>query len=574
MDRVPAGDPGRLAQAVLRLHAEPALWEQSARDGLRAVAGHFSPAAAASALEAALAREPVHAERPLVSVIVPVHEGERFLAEALESALGQDYGHVEVIVVDDGSTDGSARIAQARPVRLIRQPNRGVCAARNAGLAAARGELIAFLDQDDVFARDKLSTQVAQMAEHAELDLVIGRLRLELEPGTDRPAWWNPAWDPDGEVAVQLGTVLARRRAFDVVGRFDEGYAIAGDADWIARLKDAGLEWKVTPDVVMTYRVHEHNNVHDQARMHRELLRAMRGSVARRRPATETLVSVVIAVRDGAPFLADAIDSAFGQTHHQVDVIVVDDGSQDGSAEIAERYGDRVRCVRQGALGIGAARNRGVALASGVTFLDADDLWPADRLERLLAAFAADPSLDMAFGHAQEFRDRAQPGPPKPAHLSGSVMVRRSAWQRVGGYATQYAVGEFLDWFMRARDAGLRETMLPDTVLLRRLHATNTTGRDRSQLNAYAHVLKASLDRRRAAEAGTTLGTRVTWPGGGNSTCSMRRSPATMRPRSPPGAAGARRMTSTRSTPAATGCCRSSTAAWPGRTPSRATSAC
>ncbi|HEX5852076.1 MAG TPA: glycosyltransferase, partial [Solirubrobacteraceae bacterium] len=88
--------------------------------------------------------------QPSVSVIVPVYMGERFLADALDSVAAQTYAPLETIVVDDGSPDRSAEIAAGRPgVRLIRQKNQGVAAARNAGLAAARGELLAFLDQDD-----------------------------------------------------------------------------------------------------------------------------------------------------------------------------------------------------------------------------------------------------------------------------------------------------------------------------------------------------------------------------------------------------------------------------------------
>ena len=222
--------------------------------------------------------------QPLVSIVMPVHNGQRFLAAAIDSALGQDYEPVEVIVVDDGSTDDSADIARARPaVRLIEQPNGGVSAARNAGLAAARGELIAFLDQDDVLMPDKLTTQVAALIAEPALDFVVGKLRIELEPGSPRPPWWNPAWNPEGEVASQLGTVLARRRAFDAIGGFDERYSIVGDADWLARAKDAGLRYRLLPQVVMTYRVHEHNNVHDRARMYAELLRSMRDSVHRHR---------------------------------------------------------------------------------------------------------------------------------------------------------------------------------------------------------------------------------------------------------------------------------------------------
>jgi glycosyltransferase involved in cell wall biosynthesis len=220
---------------------------------------------------------------PLVSVVVPVYQGERFLEEALWSALSQSRVRVELIVVDDGSTDAGAAIAEPLATPHLNQPNGGVSAARHAGIEAARGDMIALLDQDDVFEPSKLALQADMLQADPELDFVIGRLRMRLEPGSSPPAWWNPAWDPDGETAIQLGTTLIRRRAFDTVGGFDERYAIAGDTDWIARAKDAPLRWRMHDDVVLTYRVHGDNNMNDQERMRAELLQVMHASVKRQR---------------------------------------------------------------------------------------------------------------------------------------------------------------------------------------------------------------------------------------------------------------------------------------------------
>ena len=222
---------------------------------------------------------------PLVSVILPAYQGERFLAEAIDSALGQDYPHVEVIVVDDGSTDASADIARARGVRLIEQANLGVSAARNTGLAAARGDLIAFLDQDDYFAPDKLTTQVACLTAEPELDFVLGGLRIVLKPGTPKPNWWDPAWDEAGAPGAQLGVLLARRELIDAIGGFDTRYEIAGDTDWLARAKDAGASWRRLPQVAVYYRLHNTNASYDIDLLRAELLRVLRASVVRRRAA-------------------------------------------------------------------------------------------------------------------------------------------------------------------------------------------------------------------------------------------------------------------------------------------------
>src|SRR5690349_2600271 len=100
---------------------------------------------------------------PLVSVVIPVFDGEAYLAAAIESALAKTYARVEVIVVDDGSTDGSASVAARYDVRLVRQSNRGVSAACNAGVEAARGELIAFLDADDLWPPERLEIQARHL---------------------------------------------------------------------------------------------------------------------------------------------------------------------------------------------------------------------------------------------------------------------------------------------------------------------------------------------------------------------------------------------------------------------------
>ena len=221
------------------------------------------------------------------------------------------------------------------------------------------------------------------------------------------------------------------------------------------------------------------------------------------------LVSVVVAVRDGAAYLEAAVRSALAQTHPRVEVIVVDDGSTDDSAAIAESIGPPVRCVRQSPGGAAAARNGGVALARGdlIAFLDADDLWPVDRLERQVAALTEDPAIDLVFGSLLEFRGDAPPQTgaapiaPEPAKLGGTLLARRAALARVGPFATGWRVGEFMEWLLRAREAGLCERTIGALVLWRRIHGANQTIAERAGFGQYAQILKASLDRRRA-EAG------------------------------------------------------------------------
>src|SRR4051794_14096920 len=448
---------------------------------------------------------------PLVSVLVPVYQGERYLAEALDSIFAQDWEPLEVIVVDDGSTDRSAEIAQSYDVRYLHQENAGIAAARNAAIGAARGEIVAFLDADDVWLPGSLATRVEHLIENPEAGYVVGRMEVFLEPGHERPPWIEEEFVDKPQNGL-LQTFVARREAFDRVGLFDTSFAISEDMDWFARAKHAGVRGDMLSDVCARYRLHGESTTHrERGSVMPTLLRALRGSIARRRAAPPARVSVVIPVHDGERSLAEAIEGVLAQPAPPFEVIVVDDGSTDGSAAVAERYAPRVTVNRQENAGIGATRNRGVALATGdmVAFLDADDLWEPRKLELQLAAMAAEPKPDFVLGHVRQFvdpgltpEDAARidcPDGLQPGYLPGALLARREAFERVGAFREDLRVGEFVDWMARAREIGLRETMLADHVLSRRLHDTNRSLEDRTDMSDFARVAKAALDRRRAA---------------------------------------------------------------------------
>ncbi len=227
-----------------------------------------------------------------------------------------------------------------------------------------------------------------------------------------------------------------------------------------------------------------------------------------------TKVSAIIPCHDGELYVADAIRSVLGQNYDPLEIIVVDDGSTDRSAEAVAAFGDAVRCVRQPHGGASLARNRGVELATGqvVAFLDADDLWPDDVLPRLIAVLEGDPSVGMVVGHVQQFVSPELPDAvrlafrfapdPVPARLFGSVFVRRSEFDRVGPFSPRLASGELMDWVMRAEELGVKSVTVPDVVLKRRLHRVNHGIVRRHTRLDYVRVVKAALDRRRIGAAG------------------------------------------------------------------------
>jgi glycosyltransferase involved in cell wall biosynthesis len=209
-------------------------------------------------------------------------------------------------------------------------------------------------------------------------------------------------------------------------------------------------------------------------------------------------VSVVIPVRNGERFLAEAIESALGQSRPPREVIVVDDGSSDSTSEVAQAFAARVRHVPQPPLGVAAALNRGVGLARGdlLAFLDADDTWTHDKLELQLAALRERPRLDAVFGHLANVGETGGIGDALAGWSRGTMLIHAEAFSHVGPF-TQWRLGEFVEWYARAVDLGLELLMLPDVVLLRRVHDANVGVQRRHERDEYARVLKAVLDRRR-----------------------------------------------------------------------------
>jgi hypothetical protein len=177
------------------------------------------------------------------------------------------------------------------------------------------------------------------------------------------------------------------------------------------------------------------------------------------------LVSVIVPLHDQGDVVGETLESILAQQDCRFDLLVVDDGSCDGGGEVASRFVPRVRVIRQPRMGAAAARNRGLAETVGdlVVFFDADDLMPAGRLAQQMTALGRDPGLDGVFGDVLEFRAGPAPwrGEPRPGRLPGSLMIRRSALERVGGFREGAAPVEAVEWAARAQDAGLNIAHLP-----------------------------------------------------------------------------------------------------------------
>lgn len=198
--------------------------------------------------------------RPEVSVILPVYNSARMLPEAVESVQAQNFESLEIIIVNDGSTDDTQEaIDRLGPgVRSFYQENKGPSAARNAAIRESRGDIIAMIDADDVWPDGKLDRQLKRLRQDAELQVVSGRIELVSYDGT--PLGPHRYEGDDRRYStVNLGACLFRRTAFDRVGLFDESLRFSEDQDWFLRAREQGLPMLFLKEITLVYRRHQGN---------------------------------------------------------------------------------------------------------------------------------------------------------------------------------------------------------------------------------------------------------------------------------------------------------------------------
>jgi glycosyltransferase involved in cell wall biosynthesis len=226
---------------------------------------------------------------PLISCIVPVFNGERYLKEALDSILAQTYRPLEIIVADDGSIDDTrAVVARYGPQVAFRsQSTAGPPAARNLGLRAAQGEFVAFLDQDDLWHREKLARQAARFAARPELDLCITYVRHFWVPELHREAaTYRDHWRSDPLPGYYTGTLMARRTLFECVGQFNPTLVHSDATEWFLRAAENGAVMEVLPQTLTHKRVHDTNLSRREAAASREeYVQLVKASLDRRRRA-------------------------------------------------------------------------------------------------------------------------------------------------------------------------------------------------------------------------------------------------------------------------------------------------
>jgi glycosyltransferase involved in cell wall biosynthesis len=215
-----------------------------------------------------------------VSVIIPVYNGERHLAQSIESVLNQSLRPDEIIVVDDGSTDHTARVAKSfSQVKYLYQDNQGPGGARNTGVKLASGTVLTFLDCDDLWTQDKLGCQIELLAQRPEIDMVFGQVEQFYSPELN--------YEPPGKLPVQTGLLLGscavRKTSFFKVGAFATRYGLGEFIDWYARAQEKGLVSHILHKVLLRRRLHKTNLGLLQGDKRADYARILKAALDRRR---------------------------------------------------------------------------------------------------------------------------------------------------------------------------------------------------------------------------------------------------------------------------------------------------
>ncbi len=373
---------------------------------------------------------------PKITIGMPVYNGGQYFRMALDSALSQTYNNIEIIVVNDGSTDGGETEAIAREygshIIYLYQKNKGVAGALNAMIPRMTGDYFAWLSHDDIHLPQKLDRQIDFLRRLGKCDAILISDYDLIDPEgnvitTVRLPHANFVKTPIRPLmhgAVNGCTLLIPAKLMRCYGPFDEALRYTQDYEmWNRMLATHDIFHQ--PEVLIQYRLHPGQDTHkpnaviegnvlwqrmllsrnmtEQVQMygsrHRYFISMAKflddspykkaAAFARAQlPAIipETMVSVIIPFWNEVDLVCRAVRSVFAQTHNNIEVIVVDDGSTDSIAEL-EQLGHadkRLHILRQLNAGPGAARNRAMEEARGeyIAFLDADDEFLPHKIQR------------------------------------------------------------------------------------------------------------------------------------------------------------------------------------------------
>ena len=220
-------------------------------------------------------------------------------------------------------------------------------------------------------------------------------------------------------------------------------------------------------------------------------------------------ISIIIPVWNGEKYVAEAIESALRQDYQEKEIIVVNDGSTDRTAEVIQQFAHQIRVLTQENKGLGASRNAAVRISTGdyLAFLDHDDIWTANKLSLQMDALIASKEDPLIFSQVKQFICPTMSEEERkkiivnlealPGHIAGTLLISKNRFQQIGEFIEEKQLGEFIEWYLRALEQKVPMFMVNEVTYYRRIHQDNMGRRDLSKRGDYLRILKSSLDRRR-----------------------------------------------------------------------------
>ena len=451
-----------------------------------------------------------------VSVVVPVYNGIMFIDRCITSVLPQLDENDELIIVDDGSSDGTYEFLKdlyrnESPVVLVRlSAGLGVSAARNTGIRLARGDLIAFCDADDEWREGKLEAQISFLNSHPDIQVVFTD---DVSVADDVNERTDILVEQAKSDRIHFRCALMRRSVFDEVGLLDEEMRVREDTEWLVRARTKGIAFGFIDEPLYVRHVLSSGlsaGAGDADRKQRVLdsfIKGIRRSHLKVSPNYD--LSILIPVFNADKYVAEAVESCVS-SKYSYELILADDGSADSSLDTV------CKCLRSCNIpttlihrkhrGQASSRNDTYRVSRGryLLYLDADDRFTEGAIDALMDSAADHPDASVISSLCRDFISpdlteedasalRINPEPYRRM-LSGCMLIQRNTFDVIGLYDEKMATSETAQWVMRIRDAHLKIHEINYITLARRYHRDNL-GRVNleAQMKSYMDMIRARL---------------------------------------------------------------------------------
>lgn len=415
----------------------------------------------------------------------------------------------EIIIIDDASSvekyEQVKEVVKAEEnIKLIRcTKNGGPSIARNIGIKEATGEFISFLDSDDLWPENKIQL-LLPIFEDTKIEVAGGKVKYMIKDGIDFNIIQEKYEDDQLRTThVHLGALLVRKNIFDRGYLFDEELRFSEDIDWWNRIREDGINIMLLEETTLKYFIHGENMTFKKIReLNQSLLVVMHKAIKRRKikklthkipqikdfrkQRNDVLISVIIPMYNGKNSIGRAIQSVKDQIYNNYEIILVDDGSTDNGANWVKNNFPEVNVIQQENKGVSAARNTGIKESNGdiIAFLDDDDVWLPEKLEKQLAELLKDPYCGWVTCNQKFFWEdniqrpdffKSETEKPHRSFVPSSLMIRKHIFISLNGFDESLKRAEDLDLIRRLREHNIKSKNVDEVLLEKWYDGNNLT---------------------------------------------------------------------------------------------------